>query len=146
MQNNLLWMGYGMISGGIVLLAMALVPVRKIIQQLHPANTFCGVFGGSALTRWKILSSLIVLFIVGYLLYALFYIPGHINSITDMVVPGIFFGGAIFVFMVCSLSLKTTLDLRQMYVFEQESITDPLTGTPCVRKDVASIFLICVLI
>ena len=128
MQNSLLWMGYGMIAGGIVLLAMALVPVRKIIQQLHPANTFCGVLGSSARTRWKILSILIFMFIVGYLLYALFYIPGYINSIADMVVPGIFFGGAIFVFLVCSLSLRTTLDLRQMYVHEQESITDPLTG------------------
>jgi len=128
MQNNLLWIGYGMIFVGVVLLAMALIPVRKIIQQLHPANISCWVPAGSACARWKILSTLIFMFITGYLLYAIFYLPGHINSITDMIVPGIFFGGAIFVFLVCSLSLETTLDLRQMYAFEQESITDPLTG------------------
>jgi len=37
-------------------------------------------------------------------------------------------GGAIFVFMVCSLSLTTAIDLRRIFLLERETVTDPLMG------------------
>lgn len=109
----------GLIIMGVVLLVWSIVPVRAIIQQLPP---------GAVRSRWKILSGLIFIFIAGYILYALLHRQNSFASMADLVVPGIFFGGAIFVFLVCSLSLTTTRDLRQMYILEQESITDCLMG------------------
>ncbi|MEK6202019.1 MAG: GGDEF domain-containing protein [Desulfobulbaceae bacterium] len=117
MQNILLWIEYGLIVGGIILLAKALAPVRAIIQLLPEGNVR---------TRWKVLAALIFMFITGYILYVFFHFPAHIISLSDIVVPGIFLGGAIFVCMVCSFSLKTALDLQQICILEQEIITDPL--------------------
>jgi diguanylate cyclase (GGDEF)-like protein len=114
-----LWVAIGLIGLGVILLILSIVPVRAIIRQL-PA--------GAVRSRWRILSGLIFIFIVGYALYALLLRQDSFTSMAGLVVPGIFFGGAIFVFLVCSLSLTTTHDLRQMYVLEQESITDCLMG------------------
>ena len=128
MQNNLFLIATGLILGGVILLVMSFVPVRAIIQQLHPKVDSCGAPDGNIHSQWKILSGLICMFIAGYILYAFLHRPSTIRSIADLVVPGIFFGGAIFVYMVCSLSLKTALDLQRIYVLEQENITDPLMG------------------
>lgn len=122
MQNVFLGISTGLIITGVALHLMSLVSVKGIVQHL-PA--------GKIRSRWTILSGLIFMFIVGYILYNLhifLHRPAILNSIAALVVPSIFLGGAIFVYLVCSLSLQTTIDLRQMYVLEQESITDPLTG------------------
>lgn len=128
MQNNILWIEYGLITVAIILLVKALIPVRQIIQQLQPLNSSCWASAGNARCRWKILSVFIVLFIIGYMLYIIVHASHHVNTIGDMVIPWILFGGAIFVYMVCSLSVKTANDLRKIYIFEQESLTDPLMG------------------
>jgi len=128
MQNNILWIEYGLIAVAIILLIKALIPVREIIQQLQPLNSSCWAAAGNARCRWKILSVFIFLFIIGYLVYIVVHASHHVNTIGDMVIPWILFGGAIFVYMVCSLSVKTANDLRKIYIFEQESLTDPLMG------------------
>ncbi len=128
MQNNTLWIEYGLTTVAIILLVKALIPVREIIQQLQPLNTSCWASAGNARCRWKILSAFIFLFIIGYLLFIVMHASHHVNTIGDMVIPWILFGGAIFVFMVCSLSVKTANDLRKIYILEQESLTDPLMG------------------
>jgi diguanylate cyclase (GGDEF)-like protein len=119
MQNKFLLIETWLVIVSVILLVMSLVPVRKIIQQLPVGNVRC---------RWKSLCFLIITFIAGYILYALLHGPESIPSVCDLVVPGIFFGGAVFVYMVCSLSLRTALDLQQMYTLEQETITDSLMG------------------
>lgn len=119
MQNKLFLVTAVLMIGGIILLIMSLVPVRAIIKQLPV---------GKVRTRWITLSGLIFMFISGYILYGFLHGPNNISSIADLVVPGIFLGGAIFVFMVCSLSLTTAIDLRQIYILEQQAITDPLMG------------------
>lgn len=119
MQNKLFLVAAGLIFGSIILLLMSFVPVRAIIQQLPVGNVR---------TRWRTLSALIFMFLSGYILYGFLHGPDTINSIADLVVPGIFLGGAIFVFMVCSLSLTTAIDLRKIYILEQQTITDPLMG------------------
>jgi diguanylate cyclase (GGDEF)-like protein len=119
MQNVFFGISIGLIITGVVLQLMSLVSVKGIVQYL-PA--------GTVRSRWGLLSGLIVMFIVGYIFYGMLHSPDTITSLSDLVVPVIFFCGAIFVFLACSLSLRTTIDLRQMYVLEQESITDPLTG------------------
>jgi diguanylate cyclase (GGDEF)-like protein len=119
MQNKYFFFETGLIYGGILLLLLSLVPVKAIIQQLPEGNIR---------TRWKALLVFILLFIGGYVLYSFLHGSNTIHSPSDLVVPGIFLGGAVFVYMVCSLSLKTALDLQRIYVLEHESITDPLTG------------------
>ncbi|MBA3007929.1 MAG: GGDEF domain-containing protein [Proteobacteria bacterium] len=119
MQNNLFIITIGLTVAGVFFLLKSLVPVRAIIQKLS---------AGNVRNRWKLLVSLIFMFILGYILYAFLRTPDSFNSISTLIVPGIFFSGAVFVFLVCSLSLKTALDLQRIYVLEQENITDPLTG------------------
>lgn len=119
MQNNIFIITMGLTVAGVFFLLKSLVPVRVIIQKLPTGNVR---------NRWKLLVSLIFMFILGYVLYAFLRTPDSFTSISTLIVPGIFFSGAVFVFLVCSLSLKTALDLQRIYVLEQENITDPLTG------------------
>jgi diguanylate cyclase (GGDEF)-like protein len=122
MQNKFLLIAIGTIIVAVLLLVISLVPVRAIVQQLPH---------GSVRNRWGALLSLIFMFISGYILYSFhlfLHRPDSVKSIASLVVPGIFLGGAIFVFMVCSLSLETAIDLRRIFLLEQEIITDPLMG------------------
>ena len=119
MVSNIFLIAVGLIFAGIVLLSMSLFPVRAIIQQL-PA--------GKVQTRWKILSIFIFIFLAGYICYSFLNVPYTIHAFADLVVPAIFLGGAVFVFMVCSLSLETAIDLRRIFLLERETITDPLMG------------------
>jgi diguanylate cyclase (GGDEF)-like protein len=119
LQNILFYIAIGMIVIGAGILTMSLGPVNAIIQQLPD---------GTVRSRWRTLFTLICMFIGGYLFFALISLQGGVYSLTDLVVPGIFLGGGIFVYLVCSLSLKTASDLKQMYTLEQETITDPLMG------------------
>lgn len=103
---------------GILLLVAAMFPIRAIIQRLPK----------SALKqRWFLLLSLTILFLVAYLGYSVVF-WNHTEVIADLLVPAVFFFGAVFVWMICNLSLKTAIDLRRIYRLEEESITDSLTG------------------
>ena len=73
------------------------------------------------------MSALIALFVAGYLGYiAAFW--GRQTSITDLIVPGIFFFGACFVWFSTFVALQTTFDVRRISDLEHETLTDPLTG------------------
>lgn len=119
MRNNHFWIEFGMIIGGIIGLAISLAQIRAIMQLLPE---------GKVRSRWKTLSLFIFMFIAGYILYGFLHSTVRKNSIADLVAPGILFGGAVFVYMVCSLFVKTALDLQRIYVLEDENITDPLMG------------------
>ncbi|WP_299786746.1 GGDEF domain-containing protein [uncultured Shewanella sp.] len=109
-------LGSGLVISGALLLAIAIAPVWKIFRQL-PA--------GGLRYSWGFLILLILIFIAGYIVYAKFSSVQFTQPL-DLVVPIIFFGGAIFVFVVCSLSLRTTRDIMQNYALKQENITDSL--------------------
>ncbi|ABV38080.1 diguanylate cyclase [Shewanella sediminis HAW-EB3] len=111
-------LGSGLVISGALLLAMAIAPVWKIVRQLPT---------GGLRYSWGFLILLILIFIAGYVIYAKFS-PVQFSQLFDLVVPIIFFGGAIFVFVVCSLSLRTTRDIMQNYALKQENITDSLMG------------------
>jgi len=111
-------LGSGLVISGALLLAMAIAPVWKIFRQLPT---------GGLRYSWGFLILLILIFIAGYVIYAEFS-PVQFSQLLDLIVPIIFFGGAIFVFVVCSLSLRTTRDIMQNYALKQENITDSLMG------------------
>jgi diguanylate cyclase (GGDEF)-like protein len=73
------------------------------------------------------LTGLIALFIVGYIGYAITFWSLHTTWL-DLIVPSIFFFGAVFVRLTANLSLKTAIDVRRVSLLEQENISDPLIG------------------
>lgn len=112
------WLVQGLLVGGIILLLAAIVPVGRLILQL-PA--------GPIRTWWRILSVLIYLFVGGYVGYGMLR-WGDYNHLADLIVPLIFFFGAVFVLLVSKLSLSTANDIKRIFTLEYESTTDPLLG------------------
>lgn len=108
----------GLVFAGVVILVAALLPVRRLIGRL-PAGTLR--------QRWYAMTALILLFIAGYLVYAVTFWGGHARSL-DLVVPSIFFFGACFVWLAAMLSLQTAMDVMRMSMLEREAVTDALTG------------------
>ena len=105
------------ITGALILMG-AMLPIRRLITQL-PA--------GRARLNWYTLTALIIFFIVGYSSYALAFWKHH-TYWADLIVPCVFFFGAIFVWLAAALSLQTAVDIRRMTILEHENITDPLVG------------------
>ncbi|MCF8057045.1 MAG: GGDEF domain-containing protein [Desulfocapsa sp.] len=118
MQNAILFIGNGLVITGILVLAITLVPLCRLLGQLPT---------GSTRAQWRILAALVLFFITGYTVYATLNWDNG-NNVIDLVVPAVFFFGAIFVFMVCSLSLNTAQDIIRIYTLQLESVTDPLMG------------------
>ncbi len=118
MQDTLPLLASGLVICGALILAMAITPVWTIFNRLPT---------GELSHSWGFLILLILFFITGYVIYAKFCVVTFSQPL-DLVVPVIFFCGAIFVFVVCSLSLKTTSDIMQIHALKQENITDSLTG------------------
>jgi len=102
---------------GLVILAATLAPTRRLIGMLPV---------GSVRNHWRGMAWLIYIFIAGYL--------GYIVALWDqqtrwheLLIPGIFLFGALFVWQAISLALLTCIDLKRMNLLETENITDPLT-------------------
>jgi diguanylate cyclase (GGDEF)-like protein len=69
---------------------------------------------------------LVCVFILGYLGYAWLSRSSHTRPL-DLIVPGVFFLGACFVWLTSHLSLQTAVTVMQISLLEQENISDPLT-------------------
>jgi len=102
---------------GAAILIGALLPVRRLIKQLPE---------GKVRRNWFVMAGLIKLFIFGYLGY-LATLFRHPLELHDLLVPGVFFFGACFVWLTIALSLQTAIKIRRVTMLEQENITDPLT-------------------
>ncbi|BDY06426.1 GGDEF domain-containing protein [Ferrimonas sp. YFM] len=111
-------MGNTMVILGITMLAIASFKVGDLLQRLPNQQLH---------RSWQFLRLLILLFILGYTGFSLMNWNSYVDW-THMLVPVVFFGGAIFVLLVCSLSLKTTRVVQQVYSLQKQAITDPLMG------------------
>ncbi|WP_161947627.1 GGDEF domain-containing protein [Malonomonas rubra] len=107
-----------LLLGGTLMLLSAVVPVGRLILQLPP---------GPVRTWWQALSILISFFVAGYVSYAILH-WGVYEGFVDLIVPLIFFFGALFVLLVCNLSLNTANDIKRIFTLEYESTTDSLMG------------------
>ena len=107
-----------LVLAGAVILVAAWFPVRRLIVRLPQ---------GIVRNRWYIMAALIVLFLGGYLGYAVAFWNGHSGPL-DLIVPGVFFFGACFVRLTATLSLQTAMDVMRINLLEQEAVTDALTG------------------
>jgi len=104
----------GLVILGACVLTLAIVPARGVVRQLSP---------GSVQRRWKILIVLILLFIGGYIGYAVVSWNNY-YKVSDLLVPAVFFFGALFVLLVNILSLQTSIDVKRISTLERENITD----------------------
>jgi diguanylate cyclase (GGDEF)-like protein len=118
MDNVTFYLMNGLLFSGTFILAIALYPVWKLTREL-PA--------GSARSLWYVLTLMILFFMVGYITYA-FVNWKNCSSFSELLVPGVFLGGAVFVLLVCFLSFKTVIDLQRVNILEQENISDSLMG------------------
>jgi diguanylate cyclase (GGDEF)-like protein len=114
MYNPPEFISHGLVFAGLLILIAAMSPLNKLVNLVPP---------GSIRTRWYLQSGLIVLFVSGYLGYLIFFWGS-----TNLIVPGVFFFGAIFVWLTIKLSLQTAIDLQRIIILEEENITDPLIG------------------
>jgi len=106
-----------LIAGSLILL-LSIWPVGLLILQLPK---------GKNRNLWRLLSVLLYFFISGYLVYSSFFWGEH-QQLVDLVVPLVFFFGAVFVLLVSTLSLATTKDIKRIFTLEYESTTDSLMG------------------
>lgn len=120
-------MGYAMIFfqfvlifAGILFLFLSLVPIRKLILELQEDELK---------QRWKILSTLILFFIVCYILFAYnLWMIKDIAHALSIVVSLMLLCGGIFCYLVGKLALRTMHDIQRLSMFQEESITDALMG------------------
>ena len=110
LANSLVIAGAGILVG-------SLISVRQLIAQLPPGRS----------PSWHILRVLTIFFIAGYAGFLGAY-WGRTITWPDLIVPGVFFFGACFVWMTSTLALQTAIDIRRVTLLEKENITDPLTG------------------
>ena len=87
-----------LVLAGTAILMAALVVVRRLIRRLS---------AGPARNRWYAMSALIVMFVAGYLGYAILFLNSHV-MLLDLMVPAVFFFGSCFVWLTGTLSLQTT--------------------------------------
>ena len=109
---------YALISLGLFALVASLLPTKYMIMKLPR---------GSTLTLWKILTALIVFFIIAYatVLFLLSDIP---NSILKSTLVYMLLGGGIFVWIMTRVSVDSVETLERLVVLERQSTTDSLMG------------------
>lgn len=105
------------LAGALVLVA-AMLPTRRLIARLPR---------GRVRNHWTVMQVFVLLFLLGYLGYAVVFWNRHERPI-DLLVPLIFLLGACFVALNALLSQQTVEALLRLSLLEQENIADPLTG------------------
>lgn len=108
-----------MILIGIALLAASLKPISEILAMVRE---------GRLHRLWRVLSSLIMLFMVGYAAFGILSSASHTVRIADIIVSAILLAGGAFVLIVAQLSASTTRDIVRIAKLESDVIRDPLTG------------------
>jgi diguanylate cyclase (GGDEF)-like protein len=109
-----------LISVGIVFLIRSLFPMQQLIAELSD---------GSLQKRWKILSVLILFFVMGYVVFAYnLWLIQELHNPLSIVISFMLLGGGVFVFLVGQLALHTMSDIKKIASLKQESITDGLMG------------------
>jgi len=105
---------------GALFLIRSLTPIKYLILELPE---------GKLTKRWKILSFLIMSFLLGYLIIGYdLWEKREATSFIAIVISIVFLIGGLFAFFVGQLALNTTNDVKNLALLQHESITDALTG------------------
>jgi len=101
---------------GALIMLISLSPIQKLKQQL-PEGALRG--------KWDMLRMLILFFFAGYVVFVVAQWNVYVDA-SDLIVPLVFFFGAIFALLTSSLAVQTARDILRISTLEQENITDPL--------------------
>ena len=108
----------GLAFAGALILVGSLFTIRRLMARLPR---------GRVRKQWYAMLALIIIFLAGYLSFALAAPDGQ-TRLFDLIVPGIFFLGACFVWLTANFSLQTAVDIMRISLLEHENISDSLTG------------------
>ena len=118
MQNMTGYIVNGILFVGACLLCVSFYPIQRLIGQLSK---------GALRRRWNDLRALILFFIAGYVSFTYLYWLKHDDNF-NLIVPAVFFLGAVLVLFVGTLALETTTEIKQISALQHENITDHLIG------------------
>lgn len=108
---------YAALALGVLMLAIALRPARKVVQELAPGRLRAG---------WILMIGMICVFIAGYLAEIVLSLQRPYGP--SLLVAVVFVLGAWFVLLVCRLARVTVRHVTRLGVFEVENLTDALMG------------------
>lgn len=103
-----------LVLSGAFILGLALRTIHRIRTQV-PSDR----------GKWRILEAGVVLFIIGYILYAYAFAFGAYRA-NEFLTTVIFMAGAGFVLVISRISHQTIQSLQQLATLRREAITDPL--------------------
>lgn len=107
---------YLLISVGLIGLIASFHPTRQMIMKLPP---------GSTLTLWKVLTGLIIFFVVAYIVI-LFLLSSLPDSILKNTLVYMLLGGGVFVWIMTRVSVDSIDTLERVAILEKQSTTDSL--------------------
>jgi diguanylate cyclase (GGDEF)-like protein len=103
---------------GAVLLCISFFPIQRLVEQIPK---------GTLRRRWNDLRALILFFIAGYASFTFLYWMKYDDHF-DLIVPAVFFLGAVLVLFVGTLALETATEIKRISTLQYENITDHLIG------------------
>ena len=118
MQGITIYIINGVLLLGACLLCISFFPIQRLVGQLPE---------GALRQRWNDLRALILFFILGYVCFTFLYWMEY-NNAFNLVVPAVFFLGAVLILFVGTLALQTAIEIKQMSALQYESVTDHLIG------------------
>ncbi|WNY98344.1 GGDEF domain-containing protein [Sulfurospirillum sp. 'SP'] len=105
---------------GALFLVRSLTPIKRLILELPDGNLK---------KRWKVLSVLILFFIICYFVFGYnLWLMREELSFLSIVISVMLLLEGIFAYVVGQLALQTTNDVKDIAILQHESITDALTG------------------
>jgi diguanylate cyclase (GGDEF)-like protein len=108
----------GILFLGAVFLCYSFSPMQKLIEEM-PA--------GGMKRKWNDVRALILFFIIGYALFIYLHF-NHIEGGLELIVPAVFFLGAVLVMFIGTLALETSKDMKRIFTLQYENVTDHLIG------------------
>jgi diguanylate cyclase (GGDEF)-like protein len=118
MQGITIYIINGVLLLGACLLCISFFPIQRLVGQLPE---------GALKRRWNDLRALILFFIMGYVCFTFLYWMEY-NNAFNLVVPAVFFLGAVLILFVGTLALQTAIEIKSMSALQYESVTDHLIG------------------
>lgn len=120
MSYMLMFLQMCFIITGCIYLSLSLVPIRRLIMEVEDNDLK---------KKWKILISLIVFFIVFYVIFAFnLWIRREIVHSLSIIVSLMLLCGGVFCYLVGKLALQTMKDVKSLAILQHESVTDVLMG------------------
>lgn len=103
---------------GACLLCFSFLPIQRLIVQLPE---------GGLRKKWNDVRALILFFITGYAIFTYLYWM-NLDKGLDLIVPAVFFLGAVLVLFVGTLALETAKEVKRVFTLQYENVTDHLIG------------------